>query len=652
MDAILRRFVLRLGALPCTSAGETLTFCAMQTRRAAAVARHDQGASLNEYRNNRCARTHAADQRRASPRKSAALAVLGLLVPLLGHAACKVETLDLPVKMVGSRATTTVGINGTQVPLMIDSGAFYSFLTDAAAEQLNLQMKRNTTVRVEGITGRVDTRVTKVEKLELLKGVIPGVNFIVGGNDAGAGTLGIMGRNILSVTDTEYDLAHGVIRFLFPTDDCAKANMAYWAGSTPVTELDLIEDYRSKTPAIRAKAKLNGKEFTALFDTGATTVVTARAARRAGVADADLKPAGSVYGAGRGRADAWMAPFERFELGNEAISHNTLPVADFDIDGSDLLLGIDFFLSHRIYVSKQQSKMYVTYNGGPVFALAQRAVARPDTGKVDTAAPKSEATTADEYARRGAASASRRDYVRALADLDKACELEPTSAAFFAERGAIQRALKHPVAALADFDKALTLDPGQADARLARIELRSAAKDGVGARADLDALDQLLPPQAQMRLSMSTLYLELDQPAQAIVQLNQWLPAHPNEIRREFALNNRCWARAMLGVELDKALEDCDDAVDADAKNANYLDSRGWVYLRLGKYGKALSDFDRSIAVQPQGAWSLYGRGLTKTRLGDGPQGDADLAAARKLLADIDVQVAHKGLVPATAAKP
>ena len=34
-----------------------------------------------------------------------------------------------------------------------------------------------------------------------------------------------------------------------------------------------------------------------------------------------------------------------------------------------MLLGIDFFLSHRIYISKAQSKMFVTYNGGTVFAL-------------------------------------------------------------------------------------------------------------------------------------------------------------------------------------------------------------------------------------------------------------------------------------------
>jgi tetratricopeptide (TPR) repeat protein len=208
------------------------------------------------------------------------------------------------------------------------------------------------------------------------------------------------------------------------------------------------------------------------------------------------------------------------------------------------------------------------------------------------------------------------------------------------------------VKALEDFDKALELDPMQADARLRRAFLRLHAKDRDRAKADLDALDNALAPQAQMRLAMAHLYLDLEQPAQALAQLNQWLPAHPSEVRRDAALNGRCRARTMLGIELDKALDDCDAALDSDAKNATYLDSRGWVYLRLGKYVKALSDFDRSIEVRPKSAWSLYGRGLTRTRLGDAAQGETDLTAARKAQADIDLKVARAGLMIEPAPKP
>jgi tetratricopeptide (TPR) repeat protein len=615
-----------------------------------------QGAQVDDHKNESRARMRAMSTPRPSMwrfESAGALVTLGLALPMLAHAGCQVQTFELPVKMVGSRAIATVGINGTPVPLTVDSGSFFSILTEAAAAQLKLPLSRNFGLRVEGITGRVDTYTTRVDKLQLFKGEIPRVEFVVGGNEPGAGTMGLMGRNLLSFTDTEYDLAHGVIRLLFPNDDCAKANMAYWAGSSPVTEIDLETEFRDgKTPAIRARAKLNGSELVALFDTGATTVISTRAARRAGVAEAAMTPAGTIYGAGRGSAKAWTASFEKFEIGGEAILHNRLHVADFQLDEADMLLGIDFFLSHRIYVSQKRSKMFFTYSGGAVFALDKSEAASAMGFDADPAASGVQAATADQFARRGAASAARHNYESALADLNQACELEPTSAVFFAQRGAIEEALKRPAKALEDFDKALELDPTQADARAQRAWLRFYAKNRDGAKADLDALDKTLAPQAQMRLAMARLYLNLEQPAQALAQLNQWLPAHPHEVKRDVALNSRCWTRLMLGIELNEALDDCNDAVDSDSKNPNYLDSRGWVYLRLGKYKKALSDFDRSIEYRPEGAWTLYGRGLTKTRLGDAAQGEADLTAARKLQPDIDLKVARAGLMTEPAPKP
>ncbi|MEO8938580.1 MAG: aspartyl protease family protein [Burkholderiaceae bacterium] len=607
---------------------------------------------MSNHRAQPCARMSATRGLRPSFRHLLgviALIASGLVPATLAHAACQVRTLELPVKMIGSRAVATVGINGTPVTLTVDSGAFYSILTDAAAEQLKLTTRRNDGPRVQGITGLVETRKTKVEKLQLLGGDIPNVEFIVGGNEPGAGTMGLMGRNLLSFTDTEYDLAHGVIRFHFPDKGCANSNMAYWAGSSPVTEIELDTPYRARTPAVRANVKLDGRELMALFDTGATTMVSTRAAEHVGVAERDMTPAGSIYGAGRGTAKAWTAHFSKFELGGEAISNNTLSVSDFDLGDVDMLLGIDFFLAHRIYISNAQSKMYLTYSGGKVFALNKSERPGVAAFEGDQPAAGAQGANADQLARRGAASAARNDYESALADLNQACELEPTTAAFLAQRGVIQEALKRPAKALEDYDKALELEPTQADARARRAGARLAAKDRDGAKADLDALDRTLAPQAQMRLGMSRLYVELDQPALALAQLDQWLSAHPNEILRGSALHSRCLIRLRLGIDLDKALDDCDDAVSSNSRNASFLDTRGWIRLRLGKYRNALADFDRSIEYRPKNAWALYGRGLTKIRQGDAAQADADLADARKLQPDIDLRVTKAGLTTEAA---
>ena len=308
---------------------------------------------------------------RAAVPNALAGAMLALAVawPAAARAACSIKVMELPVKMVGQRAIATVGINGTPVPLMVDTGAFFSMLTEAAAAQLNLWLgPLPHGLEVQGLVGKVRARSTTVSHLQLVKGEIPDVDFVVGGNEPGDGAMGLMGRNMLSFVDTEYDLAHGVIRFVLPSDDCEHTNMAYWAGETPVAELKLQHDYGVRNPELRADITLNGREITALFDSGADTVVSLDAAHRVGVKDSDMTSVGKVAGVGSGRADLWTAAFDKVDFGGEAVQHNRLEVAALDMS-EDMLLGIDFFLSHHIYVSKKQSKMYFTYNGGPVFAL-------------------------------------------------------------------------------------------------------------------------------------------------------------------------------------------------------------------------------------------------------------------------------------------
>src|SRR6185312_11333859 len=68
-------------------------------------------------------------------------------------------------------------------------------------------------------------------------------------------------------------------------------------------------------------------------------------------------------------AATWSAPFDRVALGTEAVLHTRLRVTETSLAGNDMLLGADFFLAHRIYVSRMQRRIYFTYNGGPVFRL-------------------------------------------------------------------------------------------------------------------------------------------------------------------------------------------------------------------------------------------------------------------------------------------
>ena len=582
-----------------------------------------------------------------SPRRAwiaAGVAALATALAPPARAACSLKMMELPVKMVGNNAIATVAIDGQPVPLVVDTGGFFSMLTEAAASQMNLRLDPLPYgLEIRGLTGKVRAHMTTVSKLQLGKGTIPNVDFVVGGNEFGNGAMGLMGRNMLSFTDTEYDLAHGIIRFVFPSEDCDHANLAYWAADTPVAELALKRQPHESTPELRANITLNGRAVSALFDSGATTLVRLSSAHHVGVEDSDLTAAGTTYGVGSGRAQVWTAAFDKVDFGGEAIEHNRLEVADLDMGDDDMLIGIDFFLSHHIYVSKKQSRMYFTYNGGPVFTLNQG-----ERGRSEGSDAASSTMTADEFARRGAASQSRGDLAGALADLDRACAMEPGNVDFLATRATIHAALESPDLALADLDAALRLDPAQDEVRLRRAWLLSEKGERARTLEDLAALDKHLAPQSDRRREMAEIYAGLTLPAQALAQWDLWIAAHRHDVTLDAAYSGRCWARVEMNVDLDKALDDCDEAVDADSKNASFLDGRGWAYLRLGKLAKAKADFDRALALKKDDAWSLYGRALVHQRLNEGAAAQSDLAAARQAEHAIDAAIELAGLPKAT----
>jgi tetratricopeptide (TPR) repeat protein/predicted aspartyl protease len=565
-------------------------------------------------------------------------------LPLASAAApCQLQQMEIPVRVIDSRPIAELTLNGTPVPLLVDSGAFYSMLSASTATQLKLPLRSLPSgYRVEGWTGEIDVKRTFVEKVGLLGAELANIEFLVGGNELGAGIMGILGRNLLSAADTEYDLAHGRVRLSFPKGDCDKTNFAHWAGEAPVVVVPLdLEDGRRDTE-IRINVRINGKETLALLDTGAPrTALTLSAARSVGIEERDLTPHGRSGGAGEGRVNTWTGRVGLFEVGGEKIADNVLEVDDTSYPNFGALIGLDYFLSHRIYVSRLQRQVYVTWNGGPVFAQGAASPGNYDTRYA--AVPQDIAKDdADSLARRGAAAAAAKDYARALEDLNRACELAPGVADYFYVRARVHLAMRQGGPALADLDEALRLDPALTEARVRRATVRVALGDLPGAQADLAHLDAALPPSAPQRADMAELYASADRAPEALRQFDLWIGAHRKDERLAGVLNNRCWLRARLNIELPLALEDCKEAVDRDGGAASFRDSLGWTYLRLGDAEKAKRAFEGAIKIEPR-PFSLYGRALAQLRLNDPAAAERDLAAARKLKPEIDEEVLAQG---------
>jgi tetratricopeptide (TPR) repeat protein len=109
-------------------------------------------------------------------------------------------------------------------------------------------------------------------------------------------------------------------------------------------------------------------------------------------------------------------------------------------------------------------------------------------------------------------------------------------------------------------------------------------------------------------------------------------------------LNGRCFARAEAGKELDRALADCNASLALDPHIAATLDSRGFVYFRMGQVDKALMDDNAALKIAPKLAPTLYVRGLIERRKGDATAGDADVAAAKVIEPTIVATYARYGV--------
>ena len=575
-----------------------------------------------------------------------ALTALGLLAsPSPALAGCAIETLaQLPVTMSGLQPLVAARINGRPATFMADSGAFFSLISSAKAVEYGLRVgPAPVGMRVEGAGGAME----KIGMTTLNDFTIAGQSFarsfMVGGSETGQDMVGVIGQNILGFADVEYDLAHGVIRLTRP-HDCLGRPLAYWAGGQEFHVVTI-----EATPARRTigEVVVNGVTMRALFDTGASVSgISITAARRAGFdpAGPGVVDGGEIRGIGRHTVQSWITPIRSLRIGDEEVRNTRLRVADMTSDQADMLVGADFFLSHRVYVANDQRKLYFTYNGGPVFNLDAATQAGSMAGKEATS-QAAEPIDAEGFSRRGAASASRRDYKGAISDLTRALALDPDEARYLFERARAHAGAGETALALADLDSSLAKKSDQIDALVLRAELRSGPGQPL-ALADLAAADRLAPREADVRLRLAVLYGAADALPPAITQYDTWIVAHPQDSRRGEALAGRCQARGLANLDIDKALADCNMALKLDPKVIEAVDGRGLAHLRQHRFEEAIADFETALAARPKSALSLYGRGLARRGKGLTVAGDADIAAAVALRPSLTAVAMSHGLAP------
>jgi tetratricopeptide (TPR) repeat protein len=109
-----------------------------------------------------------------------------------------------------------------------------------------------------------------------------------------------------------------------------------------------------------------------------------------------------------------------------------------------------------------------------------------------------------------------------------------------------------------------------------------------------------------------------------------------------YTLAYRGECHRMVG-KWDKALNDFDDALYYIPNDAWTIASKGVPYVLLGRYQEALNNFDRAIALDEEYAWAIASRGETYRRMRRNQEALADFDRAIALGEKDDWAIAIRG---------
>jgi predicted Zn-dependent protease len=114
------------------------------------------------------------------------------------------------------------------------------------------------------------------------------------------------------------------------------------------------------------------------------------------------------------------------------------------------------------------------------------------------------------------------------------------------------------------------------------------------AMAQFSAALKLDPKDTSLLYLLGSYYLEGPRRSEGLSLIAQCLDIAPDHAD---CLNTQAYALAEDNTRLDEALKQINTALTAEPDNAAYLDTRGWVYFRQGKYTEALRELKRADGI-------------------------------------------------------
>lgn len=234
--------------------------------------------------------------------------------------------------------------------------------------------------------------------------------------------------------------------------------------------------------------------------------------------------------------------------------------------------------------------------------------------------------------------ASTYQWQDALADMDKAIAIDASTANLLG-RAVLLRELGENAKAIADYKAVLALDPTSKPAMGSLGELQvDTGQKATALETINEQVDNAGEDKPEWQSVKANVLAEAKDAPGALAAMDDAINAKPGN---PGLLNERCWIKGTLNVQLDTALQDCTQSIELASQNFAALDSRALVYIRLHRLPEALADLNAALDLQPSLPGSLYLRGLVERANGDQQRANQDLADAKTISPRIEQKYAR-----------
>ena len=204
------------------------------------------------------------------------------------------------------------------------------------------------------------------------------------------------------------------------------------------------------------------------------------------------------------------------------------------------------------------------------------------------------------------------DYEAALVEWNLAISIDRTQVDFYYQRALVCKLLKNYYQVLADCKQILTQDPTHSSARWLNAVALVKTENYQLALAELDRHISTYPQDPNGYCYRGICCERLEQFTEALASFDRAIALQANQPVFHHA---RGRTRQQLG-DLQGALADFNIAIERKPQ-ATVFEDRGEVHRGLGNHNKAIQDCDRAIELNPKLINAYFRRGLTYAELGN-----------------------------------